>query len=328
MLTLVEDLGARAQSWARRAEPWTNVYGVARSLIALSTAATLLANRTSTLFIPAAGGVKAPLCTGVRGAGLYCLMPETHLELARWIAIALLLVVASGWRPRLTGVVHAWLAFSLQANALMIDGGDNAAAVLSLLLVPVTLTDARRWHWQRARPAAGTIADDALRLVALVTLTAMRVQVAGIYFHASIGKFGVEEWTNGTAVYYFSQSPIFGASGLVSTLLRPVLVSAIGVTAITWSVLVLEYLLSAALVMPKRAWGVLLVMGIGLHAGIIAIHGLWSFSTVMFAALVLYLRPTERPFALHHLLVVPRRALSTALGAIRSTTPARAESAS
>jgi antimicrobial peptide system SdpB family protein len=228
----------------------------------------------------------------------------------------------------LTGVVHAWLAFSLQANALMIDGGDNAAAVLALLLVPVTLTDPRRWHWQKAPPAARTTRDDALRLVALVTLTAVRVQVAGIYFLASIGKFGVEEWTNGTAVYYFSQSPIFGASGVVSSLLRPLVVSAIGVTAITWSVLVLEYLLSAALVMPKRAWGALLVMGIGLHAGIIAIHGLWSFSTVMFGALVLYLRPPERAFEVERLLFVLRRVFSAALVAIRPTAPARAESAS
>lgn len=322
MLTLLEDLGARGQRWARAIDPFTNVYGLARTLIALSTAATLVANRTTTLFVPASGGVQAPLCSGVRGAGLYCLVPGSHLELARWAAVALLLVVASGYRPRLTGVLHWWLAFSLQANALTIDGGDNAAAVLALLLVPVTLTDPRAWHWQKAPAATGTTVDDARRLVALVTLTAVRVQVAGIYFHASIGKFGVEEWTNGTALYYFTQSPIFGASGVVASVMRPVVVSAVGVTLLTWSVLVVEYLLSAALVMPKRAWGVLLALGITLHTGIILIHGLWSFSTVMFGALVLYLRPTERPFALDRSLALPRSAARALRKRLRPQAPA------
>jgi antimicrobial peptide system SdpB family protein len=328
MLTLLEGLGARGRSWARAVDPWTNVYGLARTLIAGSTAMTLAFNRTTTLFVPAAGGIRAPLCDGVRGGGLYCLVPEHDLGLARWIAVALLLVVASGYRPRFTGVLHWWLAFSLQANALTIDGGDNAAAVLSLLLIPVTLTDPRKWHWQKAPAVANTASDDALRLVALVTLVVVRVQVAGIYFHAAIGKLAVEEWTNGTALYYLSQSPIFGASGVVAAALRAIVVSAVGVTLMTWSVLVLEYFLSAGLVMPKRFWGTLYVLGLSLHAGIIVIHGLWSFSTVMFAALTLYLRPTERPFALDRWLAVPRRLARAVRIHLPSSSPERAGQAS
>jgi hypothetical protein len=60
----------------------------------------------------------------------------------------------------------------------------------------------------------------------------------------------------------------------------------------------LEYLLSAALFMPKKYWRPLLVLGLGLHAGIIVLHGLLSFAIVMFGALVLYLRPMERAFEL------------------------------
>lgn len=297
MLTLVESLGSRAQTWARTVTPWTNVYGLARTLIAVATALTLAFNRTTTLFVPGSGGIRAPICDGLRGDGLFCLVPQNHLDWARWLAVVLLLVVASGYRPRFTGAIHWWLAFSLQANALTLDGGDNAAAVLTLLLLPVTLTDGRKWHWQAPPAATGTTRDDAARIIALVTLTAVRIQVAGIYFHASIGKFGVEEWTNGTALYYFSLSPIFGASGMVGAVMRPIVLSAVGVTLLTWCVLIAEYLLSAALVMPKRFWGLLLVMGLSLHAGIILVHGLWSFAIVMFAALILYLRPCERPWA-------------------------------
>lgn len=53
-----------------------------------------------------------------------------------------------------------------------------------------------------------------------------------------------------------------------------------------------------ALVMPKKAWGFLLPLGIAFHVGIAVVHGLVSFGFAMIAALVLYLRPTDEPFAL------------------------------
>jgi hypothetical protein len=84
----------------------------------------------------------------------------------------------------------------------------------------------------------------------------------------------------------------------VVSLIRPILVSSVGVTALTWGTLMLEYLLSAALLMPKRYWRPLLVLGVALHAGIIVLHGLLSFAIVMFGALVLYLRPMDRAFEL------------------------------
>jgi antimicrobial peptide system SdpB family protein len=297
VLSALERLGARGRDWARTIDPWTNVYGLARSLLALSTALTLAFNRTTTLFALGAGGLKPPFCDGMRGSGLYCVVPESRLDLARWVAVALLLLVASGYRPRVTGVIHWWVSFSLSVNALLVDGGDAAASVLTLLILPVTLTDPRVWHWQPCPVATGTHRNDARRLIALVALTMVRVQVAGIYFHAAIGKFQVEEWRNGTAIYYFATSPVFGASGIVHDIVLAVLVHAVPITLLTWSVLVLEYFLSAALVMPKRFWGVLFWLGIVLHAGIMLIHGLVSFSVIMFAALTLYLRPVERPFA-------------------------------
>jgi antimicrobial peptide system SdpB family protein len=301
MLSGLDRIGAFGQRWARATSPWTNVYGLARSMLAASTALTLAFNRTTSLFSPASGGLKAPFCDGLRGAGLFCVVPEPGLDLARWVAAALLVLVASGYRPRLTGIIHWWVSFSLAINAVTVDGGDGAAAVLALLLLPVTLTDGRRWHWQPPPTARETTGDDVRRIVALVALTAIRVQVAGIYFHAAVGKFSVEEWTNGTALYYWLNSPLFGAVGIFSRILQPILLSAVGVTLLTWSVLVLEYCLSAALFMPKKLRGLFLWLGIGLHAAILLIHGLVSFSTVMFAALILYLRPVERPFALEAL---------------------------
>ena len=199
-------LGARAQRWAEVGTPWTNVYGIARTLIALSSALTLTFNDSTTLWRPIAGVVtRPPFCTvnTVQKGALYCLMP-THLDLARWIAIGILLLAASGWQPRITGVLHWWIAVSYQLTASTLEGGDQAAAALTLLLVPVTLTDPRSWHWQRApifsNQTGGRAFLHSMRtLVALSALLVARIQVCGIYFHSSFGKMQGTELNGPTA---------------------------------------------------------------------------------------------------------------------------------
>jgi antimicrobial peptide system SdpB family protein len=291
-------LGRAARRRLAEERPWTDVYGLARTLIASATALTLIFSHSSSLFRPGVGLDQAPVCTGGRAASLFCLVPSTHLEIARWVAVAILVVVASGWRPRITGVLHWWVSLSLFCSAVMVDGGDQCAAVLSLLLLPVTLTDPRRWHWEQM-PATY---DEKAALVARSALALVRLQVAGIYFHAAIGKIPVEEWSDGTALYYWLLDPTLGAANWLSPLLRWLLLNSAFVAFLTWSVLALETLLFMGLVAPKswRKW--LLVGGLTLHAGIIVIHGLWSFGLTMFGALVLFLRPFEEDFGLSRVL--------------------------
>src|SRR5207302_185206 len=158
--------------------PWTNVYGVARTMLALATAATLITSSTETLFRPALGFPGVPACVGAGRLSFFCLIPRADLALAQAIAAAILLVVASGWRPRLTGVPHWWISYSFAVSATIPDGGDQVTQILALLLVPVTLTDPRGWHWQSAPQTARPIAS----LVAWSALFVARLQVAGIYF--------------------------------------------------------------------------------------------------------------------------------------------------
>src|SRR5690606_40939524 len=58
-----------------------------------------------------------PICLAV-----HCLLAPDHLELARWLSVVALLVVASGWRPRLTALPHWWLTWSLSVSATLTDG--------------------------------------------------------------------------------------------------------------------------------------------------------------------------------------------------------------
>jgi antimicrobial peptide system SdpB family protein len=219
------------------------------------------------------------------------------------IAVAVLLVVAIGWRPRFTGVVHWWLSLSFQLTGSTMEGGDQAIAVLTLLLIPITLTDPRQWHWQAApastHPTSLRKSGRALAsLVALSAALAIRVQVSGIYFHASVAKLLVTEWQDGTAMYYWLNSPVFGAPLLLRGMLAPLLRHAGFLAAITWSPIAVELLLFMGIIASRPARRVLLVLGIGLHLGILILMGLFTFSLVMFGALLLYLRPFDLPLAL------------------------------
>ncbi len=297
-------LGARVEAWIARNEPWTNVYGLARTLLALATAATLMVTPMTALFHPLAGiSGSPPYChNAIQRAGFFCLLSASHIQWMRWGAVAVLLIVASGWRPRFTAIPHWWIAVSLNASGALIEGGEQVVTGLTLLLLPVALTDPRKWHWDPPPPRTRTFGDDAGRTLASLAYLLVRLQVAIIYFHACVGKLAVDEWTDGTALYYWLLHPTFGAPGWLEPAVRAVVTNGTAVTLLTWTVIVVEYLLSAALFMRRDRWFIPLIAGFALHAGIILIHGLVSFGTIMFAALILYLRPWERPFA------IPRRA--------------------
>lgn len=280
------------------ANPWTNVVGLARTLLALSTISTLLFTPPELLFAPVGGSMhEAAGRVGLLRASYFLLFPLEHLEWARWIAIGVLAVVASGWRPRLTGLPHYWITASYAVSAVVVEGGDQIAAMLALLLLPVTLTDSRRWHWETPPAVAASQAKAVAALVALTGLVLVRIQMAAIYFNAGVAKMSVPEWADGTALYYWFTEPTFGMPGWMEPLALPMLAQPWVVTPLTWGVMLFEVLLAAGLVMSKKWWTPLLIGGIAFHVGIALIHGLVSFGTVMIAGLILHLRPVERHFS-------------------------------
>lgn len=293
----------------RTAAPWSNVYGVARTLLAIGTLITLALNSADQLFMPL-GKSLHPIMGRVFPAkySLFLLFDPPYLEVARWIAIAILVVVAIGWRPRITALLHWWVSASFTAAGIVLDGGDQVTAVLTLLLLPIALTDGRRWHWSRAQATEPTTHwGVAAVLIATSTLLILRVQMAAIYFNAGVAKMFVPEWANGTAMYYWVTSPLFGSGDWLQHLLSPVVRHGVAVTLFTWSVMMFEVLLATALVMSRRWWQPLLVAGLLFHAGIALIHGLVSFMFAMDAGLILYLRPWDRPFDLAPLRAVLAR---------------------
>jgi antimicrobial peptide system SdpB family protein len=288
--------------------PWTDTYGLARTLIALTTLTSLLFDSAVAIFNPF-GGPLAPL-TGAARYGIVPLLGPERLELSRWIMIAILLVVISGWRPRVTGVLHWWVTFSFMCASSLIEGGDQLATNLTMLLVPLTLTDPRRSHWDDVPPCA-TRRRRILAVVGASVLPVVRLQMAVVYLHASIGKLGVNEWANGTALYYWFLHPMFGAPTWLRPWIDPLVSNGATVLAMTWGVIVFELVLASALFMRPRRQRQLFFLAVAFHAGIILIHGLASFFFAMAGGLVLYLLPVTRGLALRH------RAESLASGARR-----------
>lgn len=295
LATVLRRGGVPLRRLVRRSSPWTDVYGVGRSLIAGSTALTLIFSHPTTFFRPVASLPDAPLCVGAARASLFCIVPPELLTAWYWLAVLLLLIVASGWRPRWTGVVHWWVSYSIVAAVPLVDGGDQIATILALLLLPVTLTDPRRWHWEaieRHEPSPRYRS----RLIAWSALALIKVQVSFVYFHAAVGKLQVEEWSDGTALYYWLSDPLFGLSPWAEPLVVPVLHSALLLPLVTWGSILLEALLFAAIVATPGIQRALLWAGVVFHLLIAILIGIPSFSIAMVGALILYLRPASRTF--------------------------------
>ncbi|MGB0035104.1 MAG: sporulation-delaying protein SdpB family protein [Candidatus Acidiferrales bacterium] len=293
MLTAI---GKWALGSAQRAQVWTNVYGVARSLLALSTAGSLFFNRATTLFIPATGPLHLPPCQGAGKLSLFCLVNSNHLDFIRILAGLALLVVATGWRPRYTGLIHSWISLSVALSSVTLDGGDQLTSDLVLLLLPVALTDNRKWHWEHGSISETDSKGVFRTLVAASALIAIRFQMAGVYFHAAVAKFRIEEWRDGTAMYYWLTNPTIGAHGWVAHAVSLATRNDVLIPLMTWGAIAIEVVLFMSLVMPKWAWRFVFGIGVAFHALIAVLFGLTSFSIAMLGGLVLYLRPTGDEF--------------------------------
>jgi antimicrobial peptide system SdpB family protein len=274
--------------------PLNNVYGIGRSLLAFSTLLTLISNTTDTLFMRSSELIKVNM-SAVVNASLFNIL-DNHLIIAHVIAIVILLVVIGGFFPRYTGVFHWYVSFSFFASCSIIDGGDQANAVLTLLLVPITLLDGRKSHWYNSVIKQTTGAT--LNILSWTFLFIIRIQVSMIYLHAGVAKLQVPEWINGTATYYWLTHYYHGASEWLKPFVLFLTSNNLIVVILSWGVMLLEFLLFAALMLDPNSLRrkILLLVGIFFHLSIAVVHGLISFYVTMVAALILYLSNYERPY--------------------------------
>lgn len=282
---------------------WTNVYGVARSIIALSFLLTLLINDTKVFFRPTSDLSEFPVCSNV-SFGLFCIIPTTGnyiiLEVIRFVSIIILLLVVIGWRPKFTGILHWYIMYSWNTAAITLDGGEQVSSVITFLLIPITLTDHRKWHWTKLKEDEHKQCNIYIKALCIISYWFIRVQIAILYLHSTVAKVFEEEWINGTAVYYFLEDPIFGLNPYLHKIFDYFLTSPLIILP-TWGTLIIQISLFGALFVNKKYWKYFLLVAIFMHEIFAVILGLISFSLVMLGVLILYLRPLDKEFSSIHI---------------------------
>ncbi|MCC2277760.1 hypothetical protein LKL35_20390 [Streptomyces sp. ET3-23] len=287
----VQSLADRLAARTARHDMRSRWFGAGRTVIAVAQLGFLLLTPMKALLVPVVGMGDYPHCNSVRAASALCLGSSgaAH-EAQRWLLVVIVAVAASGYRPRWTVIPHAWATYSIAVSIAVPDGGESVAMIMCFLMIPIGLADDRTWHWQQpTRELAPS-----WRTITFVAFLAVRVQIAYLYLDSAISKFGVADWANGTAEYYFLRDNMFGVAKPWDGLFLALSKNALVVVALTWGALVIEIAIGICVLASDRWRKAGLAMDIVLHGSIILTMGLWSFAMVMIGSAVVCATPEGR----------------------------------
>jgi antimicrobial peptide system SdpB family protein len=274
-----------------KASPHTRAVGLARSLLAASTGLTLALTPQSSLFFRSTSYPTGAVCDArLSFISIHCMVGDS-VGLSVWLSLAVLAAVCSGYWPAVTAVPHWWIAWSLNTSSPVRDGGDQVAAALTLLIIPLALVDRRPNHWLNDLGYAGR--GFASKCVGHAAIGLLAVQAMVVYGHAAAGKLAVPEWSNGSALWYWIQDPAFAPPAVMDVALRFAHSTAFGSIAVNYGVIAWELALVLAVLAAKWVRTTALIGGILFHGAIAVTFGLWSFFLAMVALLILALvRPS------------------------------------
>ncbi len=202
---------------------------------------------------------------------------------AKIVVMVILLLVMSGFVPQVTAILHFIACFSYHNYFLIVNGGDEVTFVLSLLLIPLCITDPRINQWRATPPKASS-----RNITANIALMAIQVQAAFIYFSAAYEKLYVQVWKEGTAVYYYTSHYRLGARSWLQHINELITLTPV-VKVLSWGVLALELAIAFALFLSTKTKKKLLLPALLFHLLIVINFGLISFFFAMAGLLVLYL---------------------------------------
>lgn len=271
----------------------TRVTAVVRTIIASAQIITIVTTSADARFaVLGDGSGGEPKCDALGRISAYCLAPGLPIVIVDILLCLLLVAVIIGYFPKVLGVVHYWVTLSISASIVLPDGGEAAAQVAMLFLLFISLSDSRRNHWHRE-----SFEPSFFMPVAVASWWGIRGQAIWIYLHSSMAKTSVDEWIEGSAVYYVVRGPFFGTSGpLEGFFLWATEIPAVAL-AMAWGAIIMEFTLAIWLLLAPRgtrhwAWYVSIL----LHVGFIVMIGLWSFALVMIALVLAACGPKEAPW--------------------------------
>lgn len=260
---------------------------LARFLLAFGMLLTLLFNDMSTVAnhnykrLPEYSAKHtAAISVPLKQLDLFMVMPP---GVAKGVVIVILLLVMSGFYPRVTGVLHFIACFSYHNYFLIVNGGDEITFVMSLLLLPLCLSDPRKNQWRHRETTASQG-----NIVGNIALLMIQVQAAYIYFNAGYTKLFSSVWREGTAVFYYTSHYRLGATFWLQQINELVTRTPL-VKVLSWSVLAFELLLALCLFFPEKIRRKFFIPALIFHGLIVINFGLISFFFAMAGMLVLYL---------------------------------------
>lgn len=281
----------RLEAGARRVDATIEGYcpgrsphlAIARTLIAIAQLSILWLTPQKYFFVPVAGREAGPKCDEYNRWTAYCLSDSAGWQsTVPWVLSIILIAVLTGFFPRVVSWFHVWASYSVSTAIALPDGGEVAAQLFSVYIAVICLGDSRRNHWSKfPEPGNGW-----LQSISWAGSVVLRVQVFWIYISASVAKFSVDSWGDGSAIYYVTRQEFFGVSGPLQSVVEWVTRNPYASLGLTWGSMILE--LGIALLMLTsyryRRWAIPLT--IAFHGGIILIIGLWSFGLIMIAGVV------------------------------------------
>lgn len=268
---------------------YNNTFGFARSLLALGTLLTLVFNSPSVLFPPHTFLKNQANATGIETSNIFFMFNYEYIWLPYVFSIFVLGIVILGYYPKITCFFHVWVSYSLYHSMLIIEGGDQITAILTLMIFPLCVCDNRKNHWYNPEKTVIKISNTYIYYFLNNSYIFIRFQMAILYLDAGVEKFKVTEWLEGTATYYWFNHNMFGAPLWLKNILNYFFSNAYFVSSVTWGVMFLEIGLFSGFFIKQKYRYILFVLAIFFHFFIFVIHGLPTFGIAMTGGLILYL---------------------------------------
>lgn len=262
----------------------SRMLGVSRTIMAVAQLSFIALTDPKYFFVPVGGKDLSATCSDkVVNISAYCISPDNY-EATNIGMIVILLIVASGFAPRVTSVLHFWVSYSIASSVSLPDGGETTMQVMSLFIMIASLSDSRLWHWQRPSRRGKS---EALSAVAWAGSWMVRVQIAYIYLHSGLAKLSVEQWADGTATYYVSRMEYFGSGGLFADVFRELLSVPLFALSSTWGTIVIEVIIAIMIVSNKSPLAkIALALSAFVHIWIALMIGIISFAFIMVASVM------------------------------------------
>jgi antimicrobial peptide system SdpB family protein len=253
--------------------------------MAFSMILTLIFSDVNDLFVEESFSTEIVNSTIFNQISYFIIWGKDGLIYAKMFAILILLIVISGFLPKIGSVFHWWISLSFIQTAAMVEGGDQVTAISTFLFMGITLLDPRSNSWSSVKK--NKIISQYKLKIAQILILLFWIQVSYLYFQASSSKLNISEWKDGSVIYYWITNNTFGTPFFPTSLLKFNFITLF----LSWSGIIIEVLLAYSILASWEIKRIFFYVGVIFHLGIYFMLGLASFSLVMIGVLFLYLLP-------------------------------------